>query len=180
MLKRVMIFIDGSNMYHNLMNTFGKATINYHKFSLKLTGPERELVRTYYYNCPIDQDKDPNAYKAQQRFLNSLSNTPYLEVRLGRLQRKIDGTVIEKGVDVKISVDMITKAFKNQYDVAILVSGDADFVEVVQEVKDQAKHVELAVFPSQQCYHLRKCSDRVIILNEEFMRDCWLPIKTRG
>ncbi len=68
---------------------------------------------------------------------------------------------------------MITKAFKNQYDVAILVSGDADFVQVVQEVKDQAKHVELAVFPSQQCYHLKQCSDRMIILNEEFMRDCW-------
>lgn len=48
MLKRVMIFIDGSNMYHNLMNTFGKATINYHKFSLKLTGTDRELIRTYY------------------------------------------------------------------------------------------------------------------------------------
>ncbi len=68
---------------------------------------------------------------------------------------------------------MITKAFKNQYDVAILVSGDADFVQVVQEVKDQAKHVELAVFPSQRCYHLKQCSDRIIILNEEFMRDCW-------
>ena len=73
-----MIFIDGSNMYHNLMNTFGKATIDYHKFSLKLTGTDRELIRTYYYNCPIDQDKDPNAYKAKQRFLDSLSNTPYL------------------------------------------------------------------------------------------------------
>ena len=60
-----MIFIDGSNMYHNLMDIFGKANIDYHKFSLKLTGSERELVRTYYYNCPIDQDKDPKRYKAQ-------------------------------------------------------------------------------------------------------------------
>lgn len=173
MPKRVMIFIDGSNMYHNLVGAFGKASIDYRDFSLKLTGPERELVRTYYYNCPIDQEKDPTAYKAQQRFFSNLYNTPDLEVRLGRLQRKDDGTAIEKGVDVKIAVDMITKAFKNQYDVAILVSGDADFVEVVQEVKDQAKHVELAVFPNQQCYHLRKCSDRVIVLNKEFMDDCW-------
>lgn len=68
---------------------------------------------------------------------------------------------------------MITKAFKNHYDIAILVSGDADFVQVVQEVKDLAKHVELAIFPNQQCYHLKKCADRFITLNQEFMKDCW-------
>ncbi len=40
---------------------------------------------------------------------------------------------------------MMTKDYKDQYDVAILISGDADLVQVVQEIKDLAKHVELVV-----------------------------------
>lgn len=68
---------------------------------------------------------------------------------------------------------MLTKAFKNHYDVAILISGDADFVEVIHEVKELAKHVELAIFPDQKCYHLKKSADRQIILNSDFMEDCW-------
>lgn len=174
MAKRIMIFIDGSNMYHNMMSNFKKASLNYQKLSLKLTGGDRELIRTYYYNCPLDQTKDMVAYKAQQRFLNNLYQTPDLEVKLGRLQRKPDGTATEKGVDVKLAVDMLIRAYKNHYDVAILISGDGDFAQVVQEVKDQAKHVELAVFPNQRCYVLRQAADRVVELTSDFMKDCWL------
>ena len=45
----------------------------------------------------------------------------------------------EKGVDVGISVDMIAKM--QNYDVAVLVSGDADFLPVVRYVKDNLKYV---------------------------------------
>lgn len=174
MPKRVMIFIDGSNMYHNLKTSFGRTSLDYRRFSLKLSGDDRELIRTYYYNSPVDQDANPEAFKAQQKFFNYLYQTPDLEVRLGRLQPKPDGTKAEKGVDVKVAIDMLTKAFKNHYDVAILISGDADFVEVVKEVKDLAKHVELAVFPNQKCYHLKKTVDRVIEISDEFIKECWI------
>jgi len=60
--------------------------------------------------------------------------------------QKDDGTLVylgtkkgEKGVDVGIAVDMIDKM--PNYDVAILVSGDADFRPVVQFVKDGLKCV---------------------------------------
>lgn len=45
----------------------------------------------------------------------------------------------EKGVDIGIAVDMIAKM--PYYDVAILVSGDADFLPVVGYLKDHLKHV---------------------------------------
>ena len=121
MPKRVMIFIDGSNMYHNMMSCFGRARLNYGKFSLKITGTDRELVRTYYYNCPIDQSINALAYRAQQRFFAGLNNTPDFELKLGRLQPGPSGTKTEKGVDVKLAVDMLTKAYKDHYDVAVLI-----------------------------------------------------------
>ncbi|GAW91905.1 hypothetical protein DET0347 [Calderihabitans maritimus] len=69
---------------------------------------------------------------------------------------------------------MLSKGYKNHYDIAILISGDADFVQVVQEVKDLAKHVELAYFPNQPCYHLKQVVDKRIELNDRFLEDCWL------
>jgi NYN domain len=45
----------------------------------------------------------------------------------------------EKGVDVGIAVDMIAKL--NEYDAAVLVSGDADFIPLVQHLKDKLRLV---------------------------------------
>ena len=45
----------------------------------------------------------------------------------------------EKGVDIGIATDMIAKM--NFYDVAILISGDADFQPVVRYLKDHLKQV---------------------------------------
>lgn len=45
----------------------------------------------------------------------------------------------EKGVDVGIAVDMIAKMYN--YDAAILVSGDADFLPAVRYLKDHMKYV---------------------------------------
>ena len=45
----------------------------------------------------------------------------------------------EKGVDIGIAVDMIAKM--PNYDAAVLVSGDADFLPVVRYVKDNLRYV---------------------------------------
>jgi len=45
----------------------------------------------------------------------------------------------EKGVDVGIAVDMISKM--NEYDAAILISGDSDFLPLVRYIKDHLRHV---------------------------------------
>jgi uncharacterized LabA/DUF88 family protein len=45
----------------------------------------------------------------------------------------------EKGVDVKLATDMLV--LNDNYDVGIVVSGDADYVPVVQAVKDWGKHI---------------------------------------
>ncbi len=45
----------------------------------------------------------------------------------------------EKGVDVKLATDLIT--LKDIYDVAIILSGDGDYVPAVQAIKDAGKHV---------------------------------------
>lgn len=52
----------------------------------------------------------------------------------------------EKGVDVLLATDLIKDAFRNKYDIALLVSGDSDFVpavDLVQSLKKQVVNVHL-------------------------------------
>lgn len=53
---------------------------------------------------------------------------------------------IEKKIDIKIAIDIISLAYENAYDTAVLVSGDGDFVPVVKKLKELDKNVELWAF----------------------------------
>jgi hypothetical protein len=69
---------------------------------------------------------------------------------------------------------MITHSYKNNYDVAILVAGDNDFAGAVQAVKDNGKHVEVALFGKQgTSQQLRAVADMIIMINARVLRDCW-------
>ena len=167
---KVAIFLDGSNFYYALKNGFGRTDIDMAKVSSVLAAG-RELVRTYYYNAAYPS----NHAKArkQQQFFQGLRRTPYLEVRLGQLQLK-EGVLVQKGVDVKLAVEMIDFGFRNTYDTAILVSGDSDFVPAVQFVKNLGKHVELVVVQGQPSWHLQDACDKTVVLEQDSLTDCWL------
>ncbi|MCK9632173.1 MAG: NYN domain-containing protein [Methanoregula sp.] len=171
-MKRVCVFIDGSNFYHGIKHHIGKTNIDFNKLSLTLCNSERELVRTYYYNAPVNQEDNEAIYKSQQRFFNELKKLPDLQLRLGRLEHK-SGGVKEKGVDIYLAVDMLRYAYNNIYDVAILISSDGDFSEAVNALKDLGKHVEYAHFATGISKHLMDCCDKNILLNEDLLKPCF-------
>jgi uncharacterized LabA/DUF88 family protein len=74
----------------------------------------------------------------------------------------------EKGVDMRIGVDMVAGASKGLYDVAVLVSGDGDLVEAVKAVKDLGRHVELATFAKGRSDELAAAAD---VINELTVAD---------
>lgn len=171
-----MIFIDGSNLYHSLKNIFGRTDLDIGKFCHKLLG-RRKLGRIYYYNAKVGKKEEPERYKHQQAFFASINEIPYSELRLGRLVYTANWPNVppyEKGIDVQLTTDMITHGFKNNYDVSILVAGDNDFVSALQAVKDNGKHVEVALFGREgTSYQLRRVADRVITINARFVKGCW-------
>ncbi len=173
--KRVTIFIDGSNLYHGIKNDLKRYDLNYQAFANVLCG-ERELIRVHYYNAPIDQETDPEKYKKQQKFFENIRNLDYFRVILGRLEPR-ENTFVEKGIDIHIAVDMLTLAYKNAYDVAILVSGDADFAKAVEAVQDLGKHVENATTKSTSSNRLAQTCDKIIRIDHKLLENCWLNHK---
>lgn len=172
---RVMIFIDGSNLYHSLKHYFNRADIDIGKFSNKLLD-KRRLVRIYYYNARVGFKEEPERYREQQKFFTSVNSLPYTELRIGRLvyNNWPSSPPFEKGVDILLATDMITHSYKNNYDVAILVAGDNDYVSAIQAIKDNGKNVEVALFGKESTsLQLRKVADKVIILNSRLLKGCW-------
>ena len=175
MADRVMIFIDGSNLYHSLKNIFGRTDLDLGKFCRILLG-RRKLARIYYYNARVGIKEEPERYKQQQAFFAGINAIPYSELRLGRLVYNNWPSVppYEKGIDVQLATDMITHSFRSNYDVAVLVAGDNDFVGALQAVKDNGKHVEVALFGKEgTSYQLRRVADKVITINTRLLKDCW-------
>jgi uncharacterized LabA/DUF88 family protein len=179
---RVMIFIDGSNLYHSLKKFFGRADIDMGKFCDRLLG-KRRLIRIYYYNAKVGKEEEPERFKDQAAFFAGVASVPYTELRLGRLVyiNWPNSPPYEKGVDVQLATDLLTHSFKSNYDVAILVAGDNDYVGALQAVKDNGKHVEVALFGKERTSRqLREVADRVIAMDGRFLRGCWkLPMPPR-
>jgi uncharacterized LabA/DUF88 family protein len=75
----------------------------------------------------------------------------------------------QKEVDIALATEMLANAFRDAYDVAILVSGDRDFVPAVERIRAEGRRVEVAFFTratspeqgSSFSHHLQKVADRV-------------------
>jgi uncharacterized LabA/DUF88 family protein len=147
-LNRIALFIDGSNLYNGMKENLDSTRLNLQELIRQLTG-KRELFRAYYFNATLTDAYDEERREGQQRFFESLRRIPYVTVRLGKLHKKQDGTLIEKGVDVAIAVESLSLAYEDAYDVALLVSGDGDYAELVEALKRKGKHVEFAMFKNQ-------------------------------
>jgi uncharacterized LabA/DUF88 family protein len=182
-MKRVAVFIDGSNFYNGLRDNIGRMDVDFHRFGRKLSEmAEGELLRIYYYNARVDPDFDPDNYEKQQRFITHLAHTPHLTLRLGKLvYYQVRGEesgrkhyAVEKGLDVKLAIDLVRLAVNRACEVAVIVSGDKDLAEVVEYGKEMGLEVISAFFPRGLSESLATRADKVFYLNEESLEEIFI------
>src|SRR3989344_5381845 len=143
-VERIIIFIDGNNLYHIVKRIFPsrrQIEFNFKKFVDYLT-ENRKLVNVHYYTAPLDKSYDEGGYIKQQKFFYLLQRIPNFKLVLCRMQKiKIDGKIVYqvKEDDIHLAVDMVKLAYNNAYDTAVLVSSDGDFVPAVLAVKEIGK-----------------------------------------
>ncbi|MFH0949432.1 MAG: NYN domain-containing protein [Candidatus Aenigmatarchaeota archaeon] len=169
--ERLTIFIDGSNFYHSVKDTFQihDNQIDFAKF-IELLRNGRLLIGVYYYNASLDRGYNEEIYWKQQKFFDELRRIPGFHVIPCRMRKmkKFDGTMefAVKGDDIHLATDMISFAYENIYDTAILVSGDGDFVPAIKKVQKLGKKVENAHFSVSRSDFLRKVCNSSLLLDD--------------
>lgn len=165
--ERIIILIDGSNFYYSTAKKGKK--VDFQKLIKELTG-SRMLVKSYYYIAPLDIEINEEKYWGHQRFLDKLRQIPKFEVVLCALKKiKSDGkyVYVVKGDDVKMSNTLIMGAVDDLYDTAIVVSGDEDFIDSINIVRERyGKKVENAYFSRSSSLNLRDSCDFIINLDK--------------
>ena len=177
--NRAFIFIDGNNFYYKLKDFVSKETgllklldFSFRDFSKNLV-KDNSLVEIRYYVGAVkrqngeNKEKSDKLYANQQKLIAKLQQQN-IRVILGNLIQHPDKSFHEKGVDVRIAVEMIRFAREDKYDTAYLLSSDTDLVPAVEEVKSFNKKVCYVGVPKGQSFGLTKATDNnIIILRRE-------------
>lgn len=96
-------------------------------------------LRAYYYTSLVGDEPTIDSSRKQ---LRELGFDPQVFKRDSE-QKKA------KGVDIALTKDMLSHAFRNNYEAAVLVAGDGDYVPLVEEVKRLGKLVYVLFFADQ-------------------------------
>ena len=153
--QRVGIFIDVQNIYHSAKNLY-KSRVNFQELIETLIAG-RQLIRAVAYVV-----KSETAF-GEESFFGALRKTG-LELRLKDLQI-FPGGGKKADWDVGMAVDAIRMA--NFLDVIVLVTGDGDFVPLVEYLKwGMGIQVEVAAFDKTTSGRLKEAADRFTAIEE--------------
>lgn len=149
--KKIGVFVDDSNLYHA-----------YQKYGWRVDfGKLRQLLESYgslqfinyYVAIP---DKSDAMFAATGKFLKKLK--PHVTLRTKPLKyTPVAGRLIKKAdVDVEIALDVVRTI--DQLDVAMILSGDSDFLELKNYVvRDKKKQILFIGYEENMAWELRQC-----------------------
>lgn len=153
--QRVGIFIDVQNLYHSAKNLH-HGRVNYAELLKHLVGGRR-LIRAMAYVVRSE------TAVGEASFFEALENAG-LELRTKDLQIYGDG-MKKADWDVGMAVDAIRMA--SFLDVVILVTGDGDFVPLVEYLKwGMGRLVEVAAFRRSASARIHEAADRFVNIEE--------------
>lgn len=176
-IKRVMVFYDGGYIIKNLHDLFPNEKLT--EINLAILAQELKIeaanpmnpdfIRAYYYDALPDNASEISEHR--KLILENIRTSHYFQLRKGRLAKSKNKNEPErqKRVDTLIAIDMLAKAYENYYDVAVLVSGDDDFFDIVESVKDAGKRVYGVYFDGHISKDLQDSFDKETVLNRGYL-----------
>ena len=159
--KRIAIYVDGSNLYYKLrdLELPNITYFRYGNFAEWLARGNKITAKRYYVGVVRAKENDKKGQKLrknQRRLFNHLSSPKEGFVVKRGVIMKNDGVYHEKGVDVKIAVDLLVGAYEDFYDTAIVISSDTDLVPAIEKVKSLGKEVEYIGFAHRPSFGVQK------------------------
>lgn len=156
------IYVWRRNTVHPGLNQIIRATYYTYAF-----GDERRVndVKEQIKKLKFDQYTEPEAWRATGKLLSNL---------YPRVFRKLKNKKA-KGVDIQMTVDILTNVYMNNLDSVYLVSGDGDYKPILKEAIRHGKHVHVAAFSSGLNKELKYIADQFVDLDKIYFKPAEEP-----
>ncbi len=188
-MQRVIAYVDGFNLYFGLRQSGWR---KYYWLDLpmlvtKLLKPDQKLVSTHYFTARIRANgHNADDAKRQNNYIDALVTRPNLSVQFGhylpktRKCKKCGASwpdYEEKMTDVNIAAQLLSDAFDDHFDTAIIVSGDSDLTTPIQRVRQRftAKKIIVAFPPNRHSAQLKQVAHGHLTVGEDKLKGAQLP-----
>ncbi len=184
-MKKVITYIDGFNLYFGLKDKYGRKYywLDLYKLSCRLLKKGQELISVKYFTSRIENPEDKR--KRQNKYLEALKAKDNIQIYFGKYHtnhikcpkcQSIINLPSEKETDVNIAVEILTDAVNDNYDTALIISGDSDLVPAIRRAKELFPTKRfISVFPPKRSsFELRYISDGYFTISENNIRNSQL------
>jgi hypothetical protein len=155
-VKRTYVYVDGFNLYYRALRKTKFKWLDLEVLVRGLLDTDNEIQQIRYFTAPVSGKSDPGVPVRQQRYLQALRTLPTMSIHEGNfltrakvrpLVRPVPGgpthveiwNTEEKGSDVNLATYLIHDAWRDLFDVAVVLSQDTDLNEPVRIVRDEIK-----------------------------------------
>lgn len=185
--QRVIVYIDGYNLYYGMRTAFGRRYqwLDLQALAESLLRPGMTLISVKYFTAISKGAADSR--QRQQIYLKALeSHCDKLEIYYGHFLRKkkqcrscgVRHTFFEeKKTDVNIACQILNDTHLNRCDCAYIVSGDSDLVPPLQIVKENHpnKHTFVAHPPRRKSVDLCETANAWFAISKHKLTLSQLP-----
>jgi uncharacterized LabA/DUF88 family protein len=151
-MQKTYVYIDGFNLYYGSLKATPYRWLDLEQLC-KLMLPSNDVVRINYYTARVGaRIGDPDQPIRQQTYLRALGTQSTVRVHLGHYlshpvwmpleMPPLTGSKFvrvirteEKGSDVNLATHLVSDAYEDAFDVAVLVTNDSDLLAPVELVR---------------------------------------------
>lgn len=180
--RKIMLFVDGENLvfrYQSLLNKGNQPLSSVVHIPDVLVWShitritvDYDVVRATYYTYAVGDEEyiaDIRDRIKSQKYQTHYSTT--LPKNLTpQVFKKAKQNAKAKGVDIQLTVDVLTNVFNNTIDAIYLLSGDGDYAPMVREVLRCGKQVYISAFSDGINKELIHLADDFSYLDEYYFQ----------
>ena len=185
-MKRILFFVDGFNVYHALDDD-----PKYHKYKWldysnlvkRFVSKQDQIVDVFYFTAYAHWN--PQKMARHQLLVRALMASG-VKVVFGKFKNKDHkcrlcrgkySTFEEKQTDVNIAIKLFQSAINNDFETAVIISGDSDLIPAIEAVKTTfpTKQIGLVVPIGRRAKELMSVCDFRIKMKEIHLRTSQFP-----
>ena len=187
--NRVVAYIDGFNLYYGMRSRGWRRYywLDLNQLAERLLRSGQTLEGVKYFTARVIPDAgSEDKARRQNTYLEALGILPDLAIHYGYYLPKtqqcsacgaIWQTYEEKMTDVNIAVEILSDAYENRFDTAIVVSADSDLARPITAIRERfpGKRVVVAFPPNRASKLLRSVATASFTIGHGVLSNCQFP-----